>query len=285
MSNRDRTDHEVIEPGRWYRPTSGDGYRIEPCKVYGSGSIVTDDHALIENKSVGIEGYLPLFDVPQLYRILGEINLDSARFQTGFLDFVNRYGSLGFPYLQAVEVEGRRIEGAQSVTKSRAAITDLQRCLRLWDACQEDRRLLKKCFRFRLSGIDYVGDEHLFGKGTVENMPGFTALSLLAMGSQKDPSIAACLHIRDMTNFYLSYGTCANLQSSTPGAKFELGMTTTTLLGAVWLQFANEVSSKRRVKRCESCRRWFYSPNDNRRFCGKRCTKRAERQRKPEAKS
>jgi hypothetical protein len=277
---------EVNFDFRWSVPRAG--FRWE------TGTFFAEDGAPIDSllgdasqKNDGLRSYAPLQEATALFRTFSEVNPSKE----GILDFANQYGSLGVatffraatgpPEVLAYGRFGERLDvWSQEILRMKEAVTllDLVRA--------RNEAGLSRLLRWREAHVDRLfaawPDSWVYeGSGRQVTM---------VAGAPYTPSnvFAPALGlVMGWANEKLLRHTSLRLSSDDEDGGPMLEIRATTLLAALWIQFAQAVIRPASHRRCKTCGNWFTVSDDGRKadqaFCQDACKSKDYRQRKATA--
>ena len=207
------------------------------------------------------------------------------------LDFANRYGLLGFK-MRMIPVApgpkpGSHLVGAGELLNDwKAAVTEMQESVSIWDSVQQrDASRLQQLFSWipEDQGVRYhqaspdlpkaVGGEWLITQNEPE------LFSRFAPGDLFGPAL---LFIQRRINTKLvEYSVTARLLWNPGYSRLSLHFVPSSLLGCLWLQFAQALDGDRKYRQCPDCRRWFeftsHASRKDKVFCSPTCKASAHR--------
>jgi hypothetical protein len=242
---------------------------------------------------------------PALFHAFAELKPDEEE----ILKFANRHGDLiGSMKLQPAEGadsgSGSPLYGTPLLTWQ-FEIASMQRLVGLWQLLQqEDRERLALHIQWRKDregGLSVHFDSHPAGKGgpslglkrtKAVIASGDTHPGLLETFEVGDPVVPGWSYLQEKIDAHLSHAyeageVAADMAWDPRRKRPALRFAALTLRSAVWLQFADAVSSDRTFSRCRECGRWFEVAPDaartHRRFCSNKCRSKAYRERQDRA--
>lgn len=216
---------------------------------------------------------------PTLFRIFG----DTPPTEDGVLTFASAYGMVLRGETIALDEETHAIGLGTPLSTWTEEILHLRNALRTWDGLQAGDKDL-------VTGSLRVWEQHSMLWADFPE-PG-AQVGPLALDDEDlnlyhetgDLSLIALHLVRQTVNFELSTGTRAQLVESTTAGRPALTTVPTSLLGAMWFQFAQAIAEDKRYRRCQECASWFEVPPDARRrnsmYCRDACKSKAYRARK-----
>lgn len=290
-----------------------DGYRWENVYVPRLGKSVL---AIVDGEKPFLEGIEPLSDeywqalneewqrldspvssmreyvpehVPDLYRTLAT----TATTGDGILRFVKRYGLLGVAESMVVDEETNpdgsvwrnymQVEFAHEWVREILLIKSCVDILDLVDhPFKPDRLRLAKLF-FHRNGEWHAKSGCLPGytkQGKVEHVnleiwaDDFDAFKVI---EPDDVIGVATEFLRAITDGQLSGRVTASVVRGSDGEGLALVYKPTSLLGAVWLQFAKVMTHTDKTRACLECGKMFEFQRRTKLFCGEACQKKFNR--------
>ncbi|MBI2844857.1 MAG: hypothetical protein HYX78_15805 [Armatimonadetes bacterium] len=228
-------------------------------------------------------------DVPDLYRAFA----NTAISQDGVLEFAGRYGLLGVGETIPVEEETNpdgsiwreygRVEYAHEWKRQ---ILLMRGCVEILDLADDpfrpDAIALSKIFT-RRGGRWHVRSAYMpgyRGQGKIEHID-------LEIWSDDPHSFASIGHddvlsvatefLRIVADRQLSGTTTASVVRDGDSGTLSLVYRPTSLLGAMWLQFAKVMTHTDNTRACLECGRTFEFQRRTRLFCGEACQKKFNR--------
>jgi hypothetical protein len=215
--------------------------------------------------------YQPLKQHTGLYRAF--ITIDDNH---GMLGFATKYGLLGIGEARPLNGKSGSLIWPERVADWRSEILALRSAVRAWDAIQgNDRDYLKQVIKWRKSPkrVSYE-DSHSFWNLKDTQPDG----SSIKYGDLIWP---AYRYIQDRINGALK-DTVAPRMLWNDDNELKLHHVPKTLLGAMWLQFADAVSYNLEYRECEWCGKSFEvtrSTRSDRLYCSNSCRVSASRKR------
>jgi hypothetical protein len=215
----------------------------------------------------------------------------------GIQAFASEYGPLGgdvsIPIVLPTKQEGR----GETLAAWYSEMVDMYQTVTLWKMVKgNDLRNLKKYIQW--SGSEAVGYDSHPDLPRDQPPPAGEIHVRAGIATQHEPDLLArfrpgdlvqpALHyIQSVVNRHLQGRVSPRLlwkrESTWPVLSFVPG----SLIGALWLQFAQTINGKTDHRECAQCRRWFeVSPTvarKSRLFCSNACRSRAYRHRQEEA--
>lgn len=177
--------------------------------------------------------YSPLTDTPNLFRIFADVEST----ETGFLEFAREYGCLDDPWRyqrRRYRSAGRFVYWAETHAQFKAAIN-------YFDATRK---------RTSLNGhaIPTPGN-----KMVVEQMNEWLGGGEAGVWRR----MTDWLRGHEFGVWGGTNGVAARVLVNEERNRYELKLVPNSLIGAMWLQLAEEMTGSYRFKRCEGCDRWF----------------------------
>jgi hypothetical protein len=248
--------------------------------------------------------YEPLRDFTGLFLTLA----DTEPTRDGIVKFASRFGCLGgsqpSPPNQTVQNKAGRTARltAEPWELWQRQISDLQQASQLWQWCQVgDMESLAAHIRWEESpggerAVSYVShaeadDGETTASGHVATREPIAARTFhperLDWFRPGDLMLPALVYAQDKINTRLSALVGPRLLREAGEVRLALRLVPRTLLGALWLQFAQAIAEDKAFRRCAECGLWFeLSPSVGRkdkRFCSGACRTRAHRGRREKA--
>lgn len=292
--------------------------RAEKDEIYDSNLVYQRMPA-----PLGLEAtptYDPFQESPALYREFAELN--TAHLLPEILKFANKWGTLGGNKSVQVElvdeefnpINDKQYSWAEMPGSWLEEILEMRMALEIWDMVRSnDRESLIDLIYWEDGGIYWkhrVGDHDTetlddddlvwsvdveTGERSVSRINGLQETKALVSVDEyhperrfhldpDQPGSAANYVIGDIVSDGLAARVSAQLEPPTSGAMPTIRLVPDSLIGALWLQFANAVNGNIDYKRCEECRTWLeISPGagrPDRSYCSDACRMRAYRKRK-----
>jgi hypothetical protein len=278
----------------WTVPVDGDGFVWAPYPPAGS-SQVASGQALVAREGAEFKTYFPLNAGIALHRELAQ----TAPTPEGVLGFANHYGRLGAGQEEAL---GEWL----------LHIVWLSEAVRVWDLIQEgDLEDLGKVIRWQGGLVHYIPPpdvdkalggpcwdqvteaERKYHKGydLLGRAPGGAALKEQVQPG--DVVRPALLFVHGLINEVLFVQVGPQLFWDSRRSRTVLQEIPRSLLGVIYLQFAQEIRSGRKPRVCQVCGRWFElapppgkvrrAPRSDRETCSTSCRSKAYRERQDKA--
>jgi endogenous inhibitor of DNA gyrase (YacG/DUF329 family) len=190
----------------------------------------------------------------------------SGKGEKDILNFVNKYGLLKRHPVHSLVFRkghtGQQVQLGESILWWQEEISDLAKCLELWDMFSSNDGELKDVVLWHRDGIALkFGDSniHLVGR---RNM---NLLTRWHRGNLKGPAL-----------YYLSIEFDKRLLNTltprtTTNTDTEIYFSPDTLLSAIWLMFLLEVSGGTRLLPCAICGEYIHTQDPRAKFCSTRC--------------
>lgn len=276
----------------WFRHI--DGYSLAELKGTAEMMITANTDPV---QGLGeMEQYNPLRRYKCLFRNFAETGMDDK----DILAFADTHGLLGFDR-ESADPDSPPIPGSiESLSRWRSEIGAMRKALSMWDMVQEeDSRGLSAC----LSPIVSWVEADISG-GTEKNLPEPGAAcsdfapddlrwfrthpEVLEWYRAGDLSVPALMWVQAITNKRLEMRISPRiLWEDRRRRRWSLYFTPISLIGAIWLQFAQSVTQEKDYRRCRQCESWFeidhYTARTNRYFCSNACRSKAYRERQGRA--
>jgi hypothetical protein len=235
----------------------------------------------------GSKRYQPLRLYPALFRSFADITPT----EEGILSFANEYGRLDTGKLLKVPSKKDPREGTLYVGEPLSLwvseIAAMNQALTLWDMAQ-NRDMTG------LSGfIHWSGDSVHYDSG-----PGLERTTRTIAHLNEEPRLVGVLlhgdlvtpalfHVQHVVNQHLEERLSPKVLWGKDYTHLNLYFMPNSLIGALWLQFAQAIDGNKTYRRCDECRAWFeLSPEvarTTKRFCSNACRVKAYRERKATA--
>ena len=242
---------------------------------------------------------------PALFRLFAEVNPNKE----SILAFANRYGDLGIAVKLHLAIRdpdaGPGPARGTFLVVWQNQIADMQRLAGLWDLLLAgDRERLAQHIEWTRGGPEglavHFDSNPTAGTGRGPSL-GSDRVRVLIASRQTGPELLEQWDVDDPVGpawVYLQWAIDEHLRHLAsevptsmvwdPRAKRPvLRLLAPTLASAVWLQFAEAISTSRTFSRCRECQKWFpVGPElarSNRRFCSNACRSKAYRERQDRA--
>ena len=278
---------EYVQQFIWKRAT-GRGYFWQTLKVKGKRARVLTFPTPFGSAS--FEPIEPMSISPYLLRMLAETEPTEA----GILKFANAYGLL-LEEILAAPPKGGKVYRGDSLSTWKRSISDARQAKHLWQAIQDDdKKELAKVILWRgRHKVDYklgnlstrtiaTADDNpitlsLFEPGDVV-LPARVMLQRL-VNEQLDPQLVDTQGISSEKK-RIQKRVTPQLLWNPDENKQEIRLAPENLIGAIWLQFAQEIDARKWIARCPMCSTWFERTRPDKEYCSDRCRVRAHRERK-----
>jgi hypothetical protein len=291
----------------WSIPITEQALAWRDCRTSISSS--STERALVQTPGAEFKLYKPLQGTAAIYRELA----NTEPTESGILSFVSRYGRLGpgaEGYAQVLAATGepeQTSSTAEPLNNWKPHISCLFEAVRLWDLIQVgDTGTLSKTIKWKGDGVfryerplavskrfgqrpwrelreehgDLVAGQDILAESGAD--PGFRSKM-----TRRSVAIAGILFVQNLVNFGLYTNNGPFLVWHAGRNRTLLQDTPRSLLGAIYLQFAQAIHGGRKPRRCHVCGRWFdLAPGLNRKdreTCSGTCRTRAYRERQEEA--
>lgn len=267
--------HEVAEKG-------GRGERRR-CLLVGPGLV---------------QAYLPLKAEPGLFRSF----VETKPTEDGILSFAGRYGLLGgdvrrMVLLPTPDPSTSTLGLGEPIESWQAEIVAMQEAVWLWDAVRNvdlDRLALVVHWTADMQLVDYRNSYEQISSFMPEEARESRSYHLIAsrdidseMFSQFTPGEylgPAQRVIQRLVNDKLASRISSRLLWDASQGRLGLFLTPNGLIGALWLQFAESISSRLDFRACIQCAKWLYvhpdSHRTNKRYCSDPCKSKSYRERR-----
>lgn len=273
----------------WQVPEGG--FRVLKTKP-ADGSGPTTDY-LTAGQPLGVSAmyrqYRPLKAYTGLFRTFAEVTLT----QEGVLAFANTYGSLDDGE-KAIELpEGKTKGTGEPLSLWLKEISAMRRALELWDAVKAGNLdVLSRRIAWKNGGVMYdeavgapIDSAHLRAMQWIaapEIHP--ERLERFRPGDLVSPALYV---VQEIVNDHLHGRVSPRLLWGEDRSRLGLYLVPGSLIGALWLQFAQAIDRRAEFRRCEECRAWFEVSSEGFRtsklYCSNACRLRAYRKRQAEA--
>ena len=292
---RKKMPGEIFE-FNWFRHT--DGYSVMETGT-GAGQVAVIAANTNPARGVGdVAQYNPLRQHKCLFRTFAETDSQGE----GILAFVNDYGLLGLDREKA-DPEGPPLPSSvESLSAWQHEIKAMRKALALWDMVQdEDSRGLSACFSPLISWVnaDINGASERDLPDPATAFPDFepddlrwfrTHPEVIEWYRAGDMSVPALMRVQAIINRHLEKRISPRiLWEDARRRRWSLYFTPVSLIGAIWLQFAQSVTQEKDYRRCRQCETWFeidhYTARTNRYFCSNACRSKAYRDRQGKARA
>lgn len=226
--------------------------------------------------------YAPLKLYTGLFRTFAE----TPTSHDAILAFANTYGRLGEgDVLIELPNEGQTVLGTGETRSFWAnEIRALHDALFFWDAVQaNDLGTLQAVIQWTGEGVRLFD---MVRRGQLIASPQFHPERLEWM-RPGDLVLPALFVVQDIVNQHLKGRVSPRLLWNKDKTRLGLHIVPRSLIGAIWLQFAQAIDGRKEYRRCEECRTWFELSPDIARtsklYCSNACRSRAYRKRQAEA--
>ncbi len=228
--------------------------------------------------------YAPLREHTGLFRTFAATPTTKA----GILAFANKYGRLGTgddaAFFDPVDSKpsGDNLYFAEYFSSWAKAIASIRYAITLWDLIQRrDRDGLSHYVRWQdTRTVMFKRD----GEWTpAPSLPDDLQAALVP----GEIVVPAVFFVQGELNLHIGRVVSPAVLFTADYTRLSLYLMPDTLLGAVWLQFAQAVTGSREHRQCQQCDKWFEIHPDvartNRVFCSNACRSKAYRGRQSEA--
>lgn len=275
---------EQREKFRWRRAT-GRGYRWQTLKVNNRPRrVLTFPTPKGSEQADWIE---PMSIHPSLIRMLA--GTDPT--ERNILEFANAFGLLtesnfaapGRRHFTGLELTNWKIEILAAVEA-----TDIQEALKT-----NDNQRLSTMVRWEPGprvyfkwGLGIPSDSALVASRDLDINPKLIASpdkepESLVWFEEGDTRLPAQFFLQSLVNEKLRRHVTPRLVwTQEDDLHQRLQLSAENLIGAAWLQFAEEIDQRKRISRCPMCDAWFERTRPDKEHCSDRCRVRAHRQRK-----
>lgn len=201
--------------------------------------------------------YLPLQDEPGLFKTFAELEPD----EEGVLAFANKYGLLGIAAPLPVSISGVVELSAETMSSWLDQVEAMRRLLRLLDCIQSsNKRELAKRVTWDADGVS-VHWTSVLGGAKYESHHILATNEIhperLARFSRGDLIQPALLYLQIEINKEMKkHPAPARLLRERDG-KLSVYCVPSSLISAMWLQFALAIDGNKDYRLCEGCHRYF----------------------------
>ena len=248
--------------------------------------------------------YLPLEDHTALFRIFA----DTDPTEEGILEFANKYGFLGHDPSISIPIklpnDGGEVLGlGESIQSWKKEISIILTAVTLWDLAESnDIKELKKfihwkgkhtvIYKFGIKSIKRKGKWPKFqvGRSIIamdENENDRFRPELMARFRPGDLNHPARCHVQNMINDRIEGLVSSRMLWESERDRLSLYFVPSSLLGAMWLQFAQAIDGDKKYRRCQECRKPYeISPEKARTskfYCSNACRSKNYRDRQAKA--
>jgi hypothetical protein len=287
-----RVQQDDLTDFRWQRFAAGYTWKNgqpRPNLLDGSRA---DERVLVSvipghEPQSGIE-YSPLRTSTGLFRRLAETTPD----EPGILAFATDCGFLGGSVSTPIKVEGEsfiRMQG-EALSAWRLAIDEMRILVTIWDSATNTRSSrLRDYIHWKDDAVLY----QVFGDST-DGLP--YAFELIA-SSKLNPEIysrftpgdlsqPAMYFLQRRVNHQLAaHAVAPKLLWHPQEGKLVIRLSTNSLIGVLWLQFAKAIEGSKKYQQCQNCREWIEvggnrSARSDKKFCSPSCKSAAHRRMK-----
>lgn len=268
-----------------------------------NGNEEEEKNYLTDGQPLGVAGMVTRYTPLKLYTGLFRTFAETAPTFEGILAFANEYGSLGEGReLIPLTYKGKTSMGTGELLSIwHEEIHAAHRALELWDAAREGNLDLlshRLAWKTLEDGPAVMYDSHLGLDDNAHIEPPYVREctwiaapsihpELLERFRPGDLTLPALYYVQKSVNEHLKGRISPRLLWNTKKNRLALYMVPSSLIGAIWLQFAQAIDGNKEYRRCEECRTWFeLSPETartSRLYCSNACRSRAYRKRQAEA--
>lgn len=236
----------------------------------------------------GSKRYQPLRLYPALFRTFADITPE----EDDILLFANEYGRLTAPGEMLIVPSERSpregtLDAGEPLSLWVSEIADMNQALTLWDMAQDrDVTGLSDFIHWSGNSVHYDSGPGLERTTrTVAHLDEEPRLiGILLHGDLVTPALFQVQHV---VNQHLEGRLSPKVLWDTDYTHLNLHFMPESLIGALWLQFAQAIDGNKTYRRCDECRAWFeLSPEvarTTKRFCSNACRVKAYRERKAAA--
>lgn len=224
------------------------------------------------------------------------------------LAFANRHGWLGVEYCRVHRVYPKSTLPLDSFTWAfgeplrvwQYHVERMHHLVTLWRAAADgDQSVLSDYIKWasdpgtgRLTSVSY--HEPTSGLGIIEPTTSFRLIASeihlpelfgdFTRGDHVGPALHALQ--QEINKIFEKHPANSRLLWDQNFERMGLYLAPTSLLGAIWLQFAQAIEGNKQYRQCEQCRRWFEvgaQVREDAKFCKQACRSKSYRERKKEA--
>ena len=268
------------------RGSGGKGGRVSWIALSGGAS---SSNLLARRK------YYPLRDHTCLFRIFAETSIDPE----GIVAFANRYGLLGVEADAPASRERSFMDTAEPYGSWELEIRAMRSALNLWDLVSaKDRSVLAEYLRPLVDMVrsdisggsrDQSGPEILTDADSDELRWFRMHPEVVGLYDAGELELVALRRVQSIVNDRLTARVSPKiLWDDHRRQEWGLYFVPESLIGTIWIQFAQAVTQNKKYRRCRQCESWFeidhYKARTNRYFCSNACRSKAYRERQSEAK-
>jgi hypothetical protein len=272
MRNRKQKQSTVKQPFQFGWQVPEDGYRCEriPVDKRVPGG-PTSEMWLVESTPVGVSTMVrwhqPLNENTGLFREFAQVDVTPE----GVIAFANRYGSLGGELGQLVTLGNRRakeksVYRGEAISAWTEEIVSLRRLLSLWDAERKPEIIFStkpkviSAESVRPAGMDEIVVYRDTEPDTYERL-------------RDRPAEIAQHYLRTKIDAkLLEHRSTTRLMNDKKRGLPTLFIVPSSLIAAIWLQFARAVDGDRQYRSCKNCNKWFQIGRGGRRADAECCS-------------
>jgi len=219
----------------------------------------------------GIRRYKPLEHTTGLFKQFG----DAEPTQEGVIDFANHYGCLGGGFSGFIlrgpeedrDASPQPLLPGERLSDWQNEIVRMRRLLALWEATRANNLgELQKIIRWEDTA---VFAEWPTGKSLVASS--LVSPDIFSRFNHGDLVKPAWYHLQAAVNDQLEKHTCA--PRLLWDRQLSLFVVPTSLIAAMWFQFASAIDGDRDYRVCKRCRRWFQVGGGARRADSEHCSR------------
>jgi hypothetical protein len=216
--------------------------------------------------------YLPLIDEPALFKRFA----DTPPNRGGILAFANSYGSLTGGEI-IMRADHKWVQG-ESFQFWKVSIAEMRTMVLLWEAAKAGN------VEHLSKHIEWVPGSVLFRGHNSSSTIADERMNpeVLARFRQGDLAVPAMYHLQREVNGRLANRGAVPKLLWNKQNDLVIRISATSLIGALWLQFAKAIEGDREFRQCEneSCRKWIEvggsrGARSDKRFCTPTCKSRA----------
>jgi len=279
------------------------GYRwMKAISFFDTGEAKEAEY-LTSGQPVGVMSMVMRYAPLKLYTGLFRTFAETPPTKEGVLAFANKYGHLGdkdndvFIGLPDGK-EGHVMGTGETLSFWHKEISAMARALELWDAVKRGTlEVLSRYIAWEKGGVNY--DSHR-GMDTKDLKPPYSRHMEWIAAPEIHPewlerfrpgdlAFPALFYVQKVINDHLAGRVSPRLLWGRDRTRLGFYIVPGSLIGAMWLQFAQAIDGNKNYRRCEECRTWYeVSPEvarTSKLYCSNACRSRAYRGRQEKARS
>jgi hypothetical protein len=279
-------------------PVPMNGHKWIQARVHGDEEdgpqwVLTEGLAIGDNYNARFYAPLKAKEYAGLFRTFANLRYED---RDAILDFANRFGQLGIRTLidTVIERDGKRLMsgGGETWQDWMHQIVEMRLAVAIWDMIEaRDLSGLSRHVQWTERGWCYDSLDLSHDSSGKAMPPGSPVRRLtwippvLDLFKPDDVLMPASFLVQRWINDYLKQAS-PQLRYDLDRGKRVLQIIPDSLLGAMWLQFAQAIDGNRKHRACKECGRWFEISTEetglrvNRVFCSDPCKSRDYRRRK-----